>query len=113
MNKKKNSLGDALVVGTALAGAALGAAAVMLSDKKNQEKIKKTVDGISDEAVKLGKNIKKKADEMTQKNEKIIAKAKKEAVEKVEKEALKKASPTAKKIYTTAKPVVKAAAQKK
>lgn len=65
MKKKNNSLGGVLAAGSALAGAALGAAAVMLSDKKNQEKIKKTIDDISHEAVVIGKNIKKKADEFT------------------------------------------------
>lgn len=74
MKKKDKSLGDAVVVGSALAGAALGAAAVMLSDKKNQEKIKKTVDGISQEAVALGKNIKKKATDLARKRKKTARK---------------------------------------
>lgn len=117
MKKKKNSLGEAVVVGSALAGAALGAAAVMLSDKKNQAKIRKTVDDISDEAVKIGKTLKEKASTvvkaMADKEETVEKKVKKEVVKKVEKEVLKKASPTVKKIYTTAKPVVKAATKKK
>ncbi|OIP57723.1 MAG: hypothetical protein COX79_00725 [Candidatus Levybacteria bacterium CG_4_10_14_0_2_um_filter_36_16] len=65
MRKKNKSLGGVIAAGSALAGAALGAAAVILSDKKNQEKIKKTVDDISREAVVIGKNIKKKAEEFT------------------------------------------------
>lgn len=70
MSKKKKSLGDAVVVGSALAGAALGAAAVILSDKKNQEKIKKTVDEISNEAIIIGKKIKDKAEEFTKSSQK-------------------------------------------
>lgn len=63
MGKKKKTIGEAVVVGATLAGAALGAAAVMLSDKKNQKKIKKTVDDISSEAVELGKTVKKKVEQ--------------------------------------------------
>ncbi len=63
IGKKKNkTFGEAVAVGSALAGAALGAAAVMLSDKKNQAKIKKTVDGMSKDAMKMGKNIKNEAE---------------------------------------------------
>lgn len=62
MSKKKNSsLGTAIAAGSALVGAALGAAAVLLSDKKNQDKIKNTVDEVAKDAVVLGKNLKKKA----------------------------------------------------
>lgn len=63
MAKRKKTIGEAVVVGATLAGAALGAAAVMLSDKKNQKKIKKTVDDLSNEAVELGKTVKKKVEE--------------------------------------------------
>lgn len=62
MGKNKKTIGEAVVVGATLAGAALGAAAVMLSDKKNQKKIKKTVDDISNEAVKLSKTVKNKVE---------------------------------------------------
>lgn len=65
MGKKKKSFGEVAVGGAAIAGAALGAAAVFLSDKKNQQKIKKTVDTISDEAVKIGKSLKAKAEKAT------------------------------------------------
>lgn len=85
MKKKNKSFGEAVAVGSALAGAALGAAAVMFSDKKNQEKIKKTIDGISREAVVIGKNIKKKAAEFTkstQKNEKQMEKTVKKVIKK-------------------------------
>lgn len=61
--KKKQSVGEAVAVGSAIAGAALGAAAVYLSNKKNQEKIKKTIDEVSDEAVKIGMTVKKKVEE--------------------------------------------------
>lgn len=80
MNKKKSSIGEALVVGSAIAGAALGAAAVFLSDKKNQEKIKKTVDDVSDEAIKIGKNVKKKVDEITKNTKKEVKKEKKRII---------------------------------
>ncbi len=63
MKKKNTSFGEAIAIGAALTGAALGAAAVVLSDKKNQAKIKKTVDDLSDEAVKIGKSVKSKVDE--------------------------------------------------
>ncbi len=61
--KKKQTVGEAVAVGSAIAGAALGAAAVYLSNKKNQEKIKKTIDEVSDEAVKIGMTVKKKVEE--------------------------------------------------
>lgn len=83
---KNKTLGEAVVVGAAITGAAIGAAAVILSDKKNQKKIQKTVDEISHDAVKLGKNIKKRAEEFKKtvqdkKNAKLVVK-----------ETLKKAS---------------------
>jgi len=74
MGKNKKSFGEAVAVGSALAGAALGAAAVFLSDKKNQEKIKKTVDDVSEEAVKIGKTVKKKVEEMTKNSKKATVK---------------------------------------
>lgn len=77
MKKKKKSFGEAVAVGSAIAGAALGAAAVYLSDKKNQEKLKKTIDEVTEETVKIGKSIKKKADELSknaQKEEKKVVK---------------------------------------
>jgi len=37
MRKKNKSLGGVIAAGSALAGAALGAAAVILSDKKNKK----------------------------------------------------------------------------
>lgn len=80
MKKKNKTFGEAVVAGSAIAGAALGAAAVFLSDKKNQEKIKKTVDEVSEEAVKIGKNVKKKVEEFTKnaakKEEKVVKKTK-------------------------------------
>jgi len=94
MKKKNKSIGQAVAVGSALAGAALGAAAVILSDKKNQEKIKKTIDEISHDAVKMGKNIKRKADEFT----KNTTKNQKQTVKKVvKKAAAKKSTPPTKK----------------
>lgn len=101
MKKKNKSFGDVVAVGSALAGAALGAAAVMLSDKKNQEKIKKTIDGISHDAVVIGKKIKKKADEFAKKTEK----SEKEIVMPVIKTTAKKVVPIVKK--TVKKAVVK------
>ncbi len=99
MGKKKNTLGEAVVVGATLAGAALGAAAVMLSDKKNQKKIKKTVDDISSDAVELGKTVKKKVEEYvgtaSKKSEK--PKAKKSTTKS------KTAGPTPTKVYTPRK----------
>lgn len=77
MKKKKKSFGEAVAVGSAIAGAALGAAAVYLSDKRNQEKLKKTIDEVTDETVKIGKNIKKKAEELRKNakmEEKIVVK---------------------------------------
>lgn len=85
LKKKNKSIGEVVAVGSAIAGAALGAAAVMLSDEKNQKKIKKTIDGISQDAVALGKNIKKRADEFknsAKKEEKDIKKAVKKATKK-------------------------------
>ena len=96
MKKKSRSFGGAVAGGAAIAGAALGAAAVILSDKKNQEKIKKTIDGISREAVVIGKNIKKKAEEFkknTKKKENKTGKTVKKAVKKV---AAKKSTSPAK-----------------
>ena len=110
LKKKNKSFGEAIAVGSALAGAALGAAAVMLSDKKNQAKIKKTVDGMSKDAMEMGKNIKKEAEKFMQsakkeekKIEKTVAKAtakpvaKKAAVKKVVKKAPAKKTPAKKK----------------
>lgn len=97
--KKKQSMGEAVAVGSAIAGAALGAAAVYLSDKKNQEKIKKTIDEVSDEAVKIGKNIRKKAEEY-----KIISKKDEKKVKKtviVARKSTKKT--TTPKVYTPKK----------
>lgn len=77
MKKKKKSFGGIVAAGTALAGAALGVTAAILSSKKNQDKIKKTVDEVSHGAVVIGKNIKEKADKFkknSQKSEKEIKK---------------------------------------
>lgn len=84
MKKNTKSFGGAVAAGSALAGAALGAAAVVLSDKKNQQKIKRTIDDISHDAVQLGKDIKKKAD--------TFRKGTKKVEKKVERKATKKAS---------------------
>lgn len=97
VKKKNKSFGERVAVGSALAGAALGAAAVVLSDKKNQQKIKKTIDEISHNAVEIGKNIKKKADEFTKtslENEKKTEKTLKKVVKKA---AAKKSASPAKK----------------
>lgn len=82
MRKKNKSFGGAVAVGTAIAGAALGAAAVVLSDKRNQKKIKKTIDEISHDAQEFGRNIKKKADEFTKNANKNEKKAKKTVAKK-------------------------------
>lgn len=95
MKKKKQSIGQAIALGSAAAGAVLGAAAVLLSDKKNQEKIKKVVDEISSEAVKFGKSVKNKTQEYTKSTEKEEKKA-----EKVVGKAVKNATP---KVYTPRK----------
>ena len=107
MKKKNTSFGGAVAAGTALAGAALGAAAVMFSDKKNQEKIKKTIDELTNEAVVIGKNIKKKADEFAKTKEnkeetampvvKTTAKKVKSVVKKAAKKIVKKSTPASKK----------------
>ncbi len=94
MGKRKKTIGEAVVVGATLAGAALGAAAVLLSDKKNQKKIKKTVDEISSEAVELGKNVKKKMDEFV--NPPVAKK-------NTKKTKPKSAEPTPTKVYTPKK----------
>lgn len=94
MKKKNKSFGEVIAVGSALAGAALGAAAVLLSDKKNQDKIKKTVDDISSEAVKIGKSVKKKVDEFSN----LGASSAKKPVSKVE-----KAGSNSSKVYTKKK----------
>lgn len=95
MKKKNKSFGEALAVGSALAGAALGAAAVILSDKKNQEKIKKTVDDLSDEAVKIGKSVKSKVDEFAKKTStKVTAKKAPAKKATVKKTSVKKARST-------------------
>lgn len=96
MKKKNKSLGEAVAVGSALAGAALGAAAVLLSDKKNQEKLKKSIDEFSEEAVALGKSVKKKVDEMRNRKEE------KKVVKKVKVVKKTAAKPTGK-IYTPLK----------
>ena len=103
MKKKNKSFGQAVAAGSALAGAALGAAAVILSDKKNQAKIKKTVDDISHEAIVIGKRIKKKADEFTKnskkkKTGKVVRSASSGQVKKVVNKApAKKSTPASKK----------------
>lgn len=105
MKKKNTSFGEAIAIGAALTGAALGAAAVMLSDKKNQEKIKKTVDDLSDEAVKIGKSVKSKVDEFAKTRStssgQAKAPAKKAPVKKSP--AKKAATPPSGKIYTPKK----------
>lgn len=70
MSKNKKTIGGVLAAGAALTGAALGAAAVMLSDKKNQAKIKNTIDEISHDAVELGKSIKNKAETLAKNSQK-------------------------------------------
>lgn len=100
MAKKKNSFGDIAAVGSALVGAALGAAAVLLTDKKNQEKLKKTVDEVTSESVKIGKSIKKRAEELTKDTIKNT-KATKKPAKKIKVVAKKKAAP--KKVYTPLK----------
>jgi CRISPR/Cas system-associated protein Cas5 (RAMP superfamily) len=60
--KKNNKIAEVVVAGTAITGAALGAAAVLLSDKKNQQKIKKTIINATDKAVVIGKSIKNKVE---------------------------------------------------
>lgn len=100
MKKKNKSFGEAVAVGSALAGAALGAAAVLLSDKKNQEKLRKTIDEFSHEAVVLGKSVKKKVNEFkktTQKDEKKTVKKVVKAVEATKKESEKIYTPLKKK----------------
>lgn len=95
MKKKNRSFGGAVAAGSALAGAALGAAAVVLSDKKNQEKIKKTIDDISHDAVVMGKSLKKKAGELrnaAQKNKKKTKKAVKPVSKVPAKAPVKKAA---------------------
>jgi len=93
--KNKKSLGEAVAVGSALAGAALGAAAVLLSDKKNQEKIKKTIDEFSRDASKLGKTVKEKVEEF----KKASKKEEKKPVKKIK--VVKKTAPKSTgKIYT-------------
>jgi len=82
MKKKNKSFGGVVAAGTALAGAALGAAAVMFSDKKNQEKIKKTVNEVSCDAVKIGKTLKQKAEDFTKKTIKSEKKTAKKIVKK-------------------------------
>jgi len=94
MGKKKKTFGEILAVGAALGGAALGAAAVALSNKKNQAKIKKTVDEVSQDAVKFGKSLKQKA-ESFQKT-KIVGK-KTVAKKAVSKAPVKKSTTTKKK----------------
>lgn len=93
--KNKKSLGEAVAVGSALAGAALGAAAVLLSDKKNQEKIKKTIEEFSHDAAELGKTVKKKVEEL----KKTAKKEEKKPVKKV-KVVKKSAAKSSGKIYT-------------
>jgi len=96
--KKKQSVGEAVAVGSAIAGAALGAAAVYLSNKKNQDKIKKTIDEVSDEAVKIGRNVKKKVEEFAG------TVTKEQNTKKTAKPAAKKTSATTgKKVYTPLK----------
>lgn len=99
MGKKKKTIGEAVVVGATIAGAALGAAAVMLSDKKNQKKIKKTVDEISKEALELGKNVKKKVEEYV--NTKPAKSEKPKSKKPVKK--TKAADPAPAKVYTKKK----------
>jgi len=96
--KKKQSVGEAVAVGSAIAGAALGAAAVYLSNKKNQDKIKKTIDEVSDEAVKIGKSVKKKVEEFAG------TVTKEQKTKKTSKPAAKKTVATSgKKVYTPLK----------
>jgi hypothetical protein len=100
MSKQKKTLGDMAAVGSALAGAALGAAAVLLTDKKNQKKLEKTIDEVSKESVKIGKNLKKKAEELAgfSKREAKITKKKTIPVKRVVKKKT-----TTKKVYAPLK----------
>jgi len=82
MKKKNKSLGEAIAIGSAIAGAALGAAAVLLSDKKNQDKIKKTIDNVSKEASEIRINVKRKIDEITNNKKAEKIKVVKKAVKK-------------------------------
>lgn len=93
MKKKNKSFGEAVAVGSALAGAALGAAAVVLSDKKNQQKLKKTIDGLSHDAVQLGRDIKKKADEFRKPAKPTATVKPASTVKKTIKKTIKKSSP--------------------
>lgn len=66
MTQKKDSTIAALAVaGAAVAGSLLGAAGTFLSNKNNQDKVKKALNDFSKEASKTGKTIKKKVDEIT------------------------------------------------
>lgn len=60
--KKNNKFAEVVVAGTAITGAALGAAAVLLSDKKNQQRIKETITQVTNQATSLGKSIKETVD---------------------------------------------------
>lgn len=96
MKNKNKSFEKAVAVGSALAGAALGAAAIILSDKKNQEKIKKTIGEISHDAVEIGKNMKKKTDEFTKNTNKSKKKTEKTVKRVVKKTVVKKSTPRTK-----------------
>lgn len=74
MNNKRNAGKAAMIVGSTLAGVVIGSTAVLLSDKKNQEKFKKTLSEVSKKASSLGKTISKKADEYTDDIEKQLKK---------------------------------------
>lgn len=102
--KKVTTFAEVVAAGAAITGAALGAAAVALSDKKNQQKVKKVINNISDQASEFGKSLKKKVDEYTNKNDskKGVAQqplpAKKPAVKRpAAKKAPVKTAPVAKK----------------
>lgn len=89
------------IIGAAVVGAAVGAAAVMLKDKKNQEKVKKSVKGAIDKGMEFkekveeqGKKIQQrarvKADDISEKElNEIEEDIKKSVYEPLEKEISK------------------------
>lgn len=111
MTQKKDSTIAALAVaGAAVAGSLLGAAGAFLSNKNNQDKVKKALNDFSKEASKTGQTIKKKVDEITVKAS-SKPQAKKPAVTKTTPAPKASTQPAVKKAPARRAPVKKAAAK--
>lgn len=74
-NKKSRSNALGVALGSVVAGAAIGVAATMLYDKRNQQKIKRVIGDVSQKASKISQQVRKKMDEYGKNLSKSVDKA--------------------------------------